>query len=124
MEPIEERLSQKLKELFGSVLIPSLTAAVSKHGERGGTVAQPHQVLLQFYLDVSNIDFRVTGIRGSCHCCGSELACMDDRFSASSSATAAFSLALSFPPSFRCVKPANDGGFALAASLLRGQSMA
>ena len=45
MGPIEERLSQKLKELFGSVLIPSLTAAVSKHGERGGTVAQPHQVL-------------------------------------------------------------------------------
>lgn len=44
MQPIEERLSQKLKELFGSVLIPSFTAAVSKHGERGGTVAQPHQV--------------------------------------------------------------------------------
>lgn len=48
MHPIEDRLSQKLKELFGSVLIPSLTAAVSKHGERGGLVAQPHQVFREF----------------------------------------------------------------------------
>ena len=36
MVPIEKRISQKLRELFGSVLVPALAAAVSKHGDRGG----------------------------------------------------------------------------------------
>lgn len=35
MVPIEKRISQKLRELFGSVLVPALAAAVNKHGDRG-----------------------------------------------------------------------------------------
>ncbi|KAK3283536.1 hypothetical protein CYMTET_8768 [Cymbomonas tetramitiformis] len=45
MVPIESRISQKLRELFGSVLIPSLSATVSKHGDRGSAaLAEAHQV--------------------------------------------------------------------------------
>ena len=36
MGPIEARISQKLKELFGSTIIPSLMAAVSGGGRRRG----------------------------------------------------------------------------------------
>mmetsp|Transcript_17017 Transcript_17017/g.54247 ORF Transcript_17017/g.54247 Transcript_17017/m.54247 type:complete len:3325 (+) Transcript_17017:156-10130(+) len=49
MMPVETRLSQKLRELFGNVLIPALTAAVSQHGDRSSaSMAQPHQVFREF----------------------------------------------------------------------------
>jgi dynein heavy chain 2 len=46
MRPIEERLSQKLREHFGARLLPSLAAAVKKQGDQqSAAMAQPHQVL-------------------------------------------------------------------------------
>ena len=46
MRPIEDRMSQKLREHFGARLLPALAAAVKKQGdERGAAMAQPHQVL-------------------------------------------------------------------------------
>ena len=46
MRPIENRMSQKLREHFGARLLPALAAAVKKQGdERGAAMAQPHQVL-------------------------------------------------------------------------------
>eukprot|EP00899_Mesostigma_viride_P029629 jgi/Mesvir1/9851/Mv22388-RA.1 len=45
MVPIEGRISTKLREMFASVLIPSLSASVSRHGDRSAaSMAQPHQV--------------------------------------------------------------------------------
>ena len=49
MAPIEGRLSQKLREHFGTHLLPSLGAAVAKHGDAAAAaMAQPHQVLQEF----------------------------------------------------------------------------
>ncbi|GLI62890.1 cytoplasmic dynein 1b heavy chain [Volvox africanus] len=52
MSPIEQRISQKLKELFGSVIIPSLTSATgpSRGGDRSATgtlLIQPQQVFAE-----------------------------------------------------------------------------
>ncbi|GFR50179.1 hypothetical protein Agub_g12346, partial [Astrephomene gubernaculifera] len=52
MIPIEQRISQKLKELFGSVIIPSLTSAIGpgRGGDRGATgssLIQPQQVFAE-----------------------------------------------------------------------------
>ncbi|KAG2486208.1 hypothetical protein HYH03_015170 [Edaphochlamys debaryana] len=50
MGPIEQRISQKLKELFGSVIIPSLTSAVAQgRGDKGNSSAliQPQQVFAE-----------------------------------------------------------------------------
>ncbi|KAJ9505745.1 hypothetical protein QJQ45_029246, partial [Haematococcus lacustris] len=46
MAPLEQRISQKLRELFGAVIIPSLMAAVSGSLGSGAssTAAQPQQV--------------------------------------------------------------------------------
>nr|ADI46936.1 DHC1bm [Volvox carteri f. nagariensis] len=49
MNPIEQRIIQKLKELFGSVIIPSLTSAIApgRRGDRSatnGSLVQPQQV--------------------------------------------------------------------------------
>ena len=46
MRPIDDRLSQKLRELFKARLLPSLATAVKKQGDDHATaMAQPHQVL-------------------------------------------------------------------------------
>ncbi|GMH35100.1 hypothetical protein BSKO_02968 [Bryopsis sp. KO-2023] len=43
--PMEERVGRKLKEMLRSELIPSLSSAVSSHGNRSAPVgAQPHQI--------------------------------------------------------------------------------
>nr|BCL66104.1 cytoplasmic dynein 1b heavy chain [Volvox africanus] len=50
MSPIEERISQKLKELFGSVIIPSLTSATGRGGDKyptGSSLVQPQQVFAE-----------------------------------------------------------------------------
>nr|ADI46856.1 DHC1bf [Volvox carteri f. nagariensis] len=52
MSPIEQCISQKLKELFGSVIIPSLTSAIGPgHGgdrsAASGSLIQPQQVLAE-----------------------------------------------------------------------------
>nr|BBC28429.1 cytoplasmic dynein 1b heavy chain [Yamagishiella unicocca] len=52
MGPIEQRISQKLKELFGSVIIPSLTSAIGtgRGGDRsaaGSSLIQPQQVFAE-----------------------------------------------------------------------------
>lgn len=51
MSPIEQRISQKLKELFGAVILPGLAGAVARGGARGagqiaggGSALQPAQV--------------------------------------------------------------------------------
>ncbi|KAG2426397.1 hypothetical protein HYH02_014824 [Chlamydomonas schloesseri] len=52
MGPIEQRISQKLKELFASTIIPSLTSAIGpgRGGDRaaaGGSLIQPQQVFAE-----------------------------------------------------------------------------
>ncbi|KXZ45909.1 DHC7 protein [Gonium pectorale] len=52
MGPIEQRISQKLKELFGSVIIPSLTSAIGPgrggdRGAAGSSLIQPQQVFAE-----------------------------------------------------------------------------
>jgi dynein heavy chain 2 len=45
MRPVEDRISEKLREHFGARLLPSLATALQNHEDQGAdAAAQPHQV--------------------------------------------------------------------------------